>query len=596
MINFKYNYSLPIHKTRLHGKVEYRESQRGYLIYGIIFGAIATLFSPGVFAQTTTITQIPSPVTPTVPEPPPTPVRPPEEQPLGIPSPSQTQPKPIPIPGTFIIKQIEFSGNTAFSNQELITDKNIQQLLNQPITFTQLLQIEEIINKKYQDAGYINSGAVIPAGQKFPRRGGTLKIQIVEGGIEAIKVRGMRRLNPGYISSRLALATKKPLNRNHLLEALQLLQLDPLIQNISANLTAGVNPELSLLEVTVVEADSFSTRIFADNGRAPSVGTFRRGIQINERNLLGWGDGIRATYTNTDGSNAWEIGYIVPLSPRNETITFNYSRNNTEVIEAPFDRLDILGDSSAWEISLRLPLLQKPSQEFALGLTLSQQESKTKLLGFDFPLSPGADENGRTRISALRFFQEWTTRNPREVFAVRSQFNIGIDAFNATTNNTPPDTRFFSWRTQGQYVRLLAPETLLLLRSDLQLAGSSLVPLEQFAIGGFGSVRGYRQDLLLTDNGAFLSAEVQIPILRVPESRGILRIAPFIDFGVGWNSSTETRGDTNTLLATGLGLQWQMGNSLDIRLDWGIPLIDGGGGKKTLQENGLYFSVNYSPF
>lgn len=311
---------------------------------------------------------------------------------------------------------------------------------------------------------------------------------------------------------------------------------------------------------------------------------------------MGWGDGIRATYTNTDGSNAWEIGYIVPLSPRNETITFNYSRNNTEVIEAPFDRLDILGDSSAWEISLRLPLLQKPSQEFALGLTLSQQESKTKLLGFDFPLSPGADENGRTRISALRFFQEWTTRNPREVFAVRSQFNIGIDAFNATTNNTPPDTRFFSWRTQGQYVRLLAPETLLLLRSDLQLAGSSLVPLEQFAIGGFGSVRGYRQDLLLTDNGAFLSAEVQIPILRVPESRGILRIAPFIDFGVGWNSSTETRGDTNTLLATGLGLQWQMGNSLDIRLDWGIPLIDGGGGKKTLQENGLYFSVNYSPF
>jgi hemolysin activation/secretion protein len=143
---------------------------------------------------------------------------------------------------------------------------------------------------------------------------------------------------------------------------------------------------------------------------------------------------------------------------------------------------------------------------------------------------------------------------------------------------------------------LLAPETLLVLRSDLQFAGSSLVPLEQFAIGGFGSVRGYRQDLLLTDNGAFVSAEVQLPILRVPESRGVLRLIPFIDFGVGWNSSGETTGDTNTLLATGLGLQWQMRDSLDVRLDWGIPLIASDDRNRTLQEQGLYFSVNYSPF
>jgi hemolysin activation/secretion protein len=564
----------------------------------------AVFFSPTIHADeieesrlNTKVAQINSPVTPTVPSPVPTPETPPSKQPLQTPSPSQSQPKPTPeIPGTFIIKEIEFIGNTAFSDEELIKEIQDIQLLNQPITFSQLLQIEEIINKKYQQAGYINSGAVIPAGQKFPRQGGTLKVQIVEGGIEAIKVTGTRKLNPSYIRSRLALATKKPLNRNSLLEALQLLQLDPLIQNISANLGAGVNPQLSELTVTVIEADSFSTRIFADNGRTPSVGTFRRGIQVNERNLLGLGDGIRATYTNTDGSNAFEIGYTVPLSSRNNTLSVNYSRNNTEVIEEPFDRLDILGDSNAWEVSLRQPVLQKPSQELAVGLTFSRQSSKTELLGFDFPLSPGADENGRTSISALRFFQEWTKRNPREVFAARSQFNIGIDAFNATINNNSPDSRFFSWRGQSQYVRLLAPETLLVLRSDLQFAGSSLVPLEQFAIGGFGSVRGYRQDLLLTDNGAFVSAEVQLPILRVPESRGVLRLIPFIDFGVGWNSSGETTGDTNTLLATGLGLQWQMRDSLDVRLDWGIPLIASDDRNRTLQEQGLYFSVNYSPF
>ncbi|MCC5613755.1 ShlB/FhaC/HecB family hemolysin secretion/activation protein [Nostoc sp. CHAB 5836] len=561
---------------------------------GTIF--ILSVDSPSLSTtEPVVLTQIPSPVTPTVPEPPPTPTPSPNEEllqtpPADSPTPQENQE----IPGTFIVKQFEFIGNTAFSDKELA--QATQKLTGTPITFAELLQAEEILREKYTDAGYINSDAVIPAGQKFIRDGGVVKIQIVEGGIEAIRVLGTRRLNPGYISSRLAIATQTPLNKNRLLQALQLLKLNPLIKTVSANLTSGARPELNLLEVTVEEADSFKTKLFVDNGRAPSVGSVRRGIQINEGNFFGIGDALQATYTNTDGSNAYDVNYTVPINPNNATIRVAYSTSNTEVTEPPFNRLDILGDSHSLELSFRQPLFQTPTEEFALGLTISQQESQTSLLGVDFPLSPGADDEGKTRISALRFFQEWTTRNPTEVFALRSQFNIGIDAFNATINNKPPDSRFFSWRGQSQYVRLIAPETLLLLRSDLQFAGSAIVPLEQFAIGGFGSVRGYRQDLLLTDNGAFLSAEVQIPILKVPESQGVLRIAPFVDFGVGWNSSGDTRTNSNTLLATGLGLQWQMGNSLDVRLDWGIPLVDVGGRNRTLQESGLYFSVNYSPF
>ncbi len=65
------------------------------------------------------------------------------------------------------------------------------------------------------------------------------------------------------------------------------------------------------------------------------------------------------------------------------------------------------------------------------------------------------------------------------MFAVRSQFNLGIGAFDATVNADPlPDSRFFAWRGQGQYVRRLDQNSLLVLRSDLQLAATNLVPLE----------------------------------------------------------------------------------------------------------------------
>ncbi|WP_017319454.1 ShlB/FhaC/HecB family hemolysin secretion/activation protein [Mastigocladopsis repens] len=550
-----------------------------------------------ILSQVQNPTQVPNPITPIPPpQPIPTP-QPPPETPLDLPpsTPPSSAPR-LDTPGTISVKKFEFEGNTekVFSDQKL--SEVTAQFTNRPITFTELLQVEAVVTKLYTDAGYINSGAFIPANQTFPQQGAVVKVQIVEGGLEEIKVTGTRRLNPNYLRSRIQLGTSRPLNRYRLLEALQLLQLNPLIQNLSAELSAGSRSDQSLLEVRVVEADSFRTELFVDNGRAPSVGSFRRGIRISEGNVFGIGDSFAATYTNTDGSNALDLNYAVPLNPRNGTLNLAGGFTDTTVIEPPFDRIDITGDSFYIDVGFRQPIIQSPTRELALGLTFSRQQSKTKLQGEDYALSPGSDENGETRISALRFFQEYTQRSPQQVLALRSQFSLGVGLFDATINNEPPDSRFFSWRGQGQYVRLLAPETLLVLRSDLQFTTRALVPLEQFSLGGLQSVRGYRQDQLLVDNGFFASAEVRLPVVRVERVEGVLQVVPFVDFGIGWNSSDTSDLDPNTLVSVGLGLQWQMGDGLTARLDYGIGLTDVDSSDRTLQEKGFYFSVNYSPF
>ncbi|BBD63743.1 surface antigen D15 domain-containing protein [Nostoc commune NIES-4072] len=528
-------------------------------------------------------------------------------QPIPIPQP---QPQPalelpprifpssedrLDLPKSIVVRKFEFDGNTAFSDEKLT--KITAQFTKRSLTFVELLQVEATVTKLYTDAGYINCGAVIPAGQTLSQRGSVVKIQIIEGGLEQIVVTGTRRLNSNYIRSRLAIATARPLNQKRLLSALQLLQLDPLIQNISAELSAGSRPELSLLTVKVIEADSFNTEFFIDNSRAPSVGSLRRGVRINEGNLLGFGDGLNLEYINTDGSNAFDLRYNIPVNPRNGTITLRGGLTSTEIVEPPFDRLDIIGNSNYFELGFRQPLILSPNREFAVGLSVLRQESKSELKGFPGVLvSPGANEQGETRISALQFFQEYQQRNSQQALALRSQFNLGLNIFNATVNNDPPDSRFFSWRGQGQYVRLLAPQTLLVIRSDLQLSTRALVPLEQFGLGGLRSVRGYRQDILLTDNGFLASAEVQLPVLRVKNVGGVLQVVPFIDFGVGWNSSGNPGPNTNTLLGLGLGLQWQMSDRLNARLDYGIPLTDIQDRGRTLQEDGIYFSVVANPF
>ncbi len=278
------------------------------------------------------------------------------------------------------------------------------------------------------------------------------------------------------------------------------------------------------------------------------------------------------------------------------------------MIEPPFDELDIESESTYYELLLRQPVIQainrqtQTFQEVALGLAAFWRNTESFLLDTPFPLSPGADDKGRTRIFALRFLTEWRRQDARSVIALRSEMSFGLDAFGSTVNEqipgveAIPDSRFFAWRGQAQWVRLLAPETLLLVRSNIQVADDALLPSEQFSIGGFFSVRGYRKDALLTDNGLVASAEVRLPVLRVPEAQGVLQLIPFVDYGIGWNSAGRPDPDPQDLASVGIGLQWQQGDNFTARLDWGIPLVDIDSRERTWQENGLYFSVQWNLF
>ncbi|MBR8834831.1 MAG: ShlB/FhaC/HecB family hemolysin secretion/activation protein [Stigonema ocellatum SAG 48.90 = DSM 106950] len=534
----------------------------------------------------------------------------PQEELLQISPSAPTAPKPNfhEISRKIIVKRFDFQGNTeAIFNQERLR-KELQEFNGSPITFSQLLQAASKITNLYIKEGYVTSGAYIP---EQTLTGGVVKIQIVEGSLQEIRVTreqmDSKRLHDSYVRSRLSLATGKPLNIRRLQEALRLLQLDPLIKRVSAELSAGTTPGTNLLKVTIKEADSFSTRIIADNSRNPSVGSFRRGLEIEQANLTGSGDDLKIAYDNTDGSNAVDARYSIPINPHNGTISFSYSNAWSNIIEPPFDKLDIKSNSRDYEITLRQPIVrtfnEKFFQEGAIGLTLTRRESDSSVLGVDFPIFLGADTRGNTRISALRFFQEWTKRSNQQVLVARSQFSLGVGAFDATINNQAPDTRFFTWRGQLSWLRLLGSQTSnqqvaprLLLRSDVQLASRALVPLEQFTLGGIFSVRGYRQDVIFSDNGVFVSADLQLPIYSTENGENVLQLIPFVDVGTAWNSSGRNALQPNTLAAIGLGLQWEMSNRFKARLDYGIPLVDIHSRERTWQEKGFYFSLRYNPF
>ncbi|NEQ77773.1 MAG: filamentous hemagglutinin N-terminal domain-containing protein [Okeania sp. SIO2C9] len=490
------------------------------------------------------------------------------------------------------IQQFNFEGNTKFSNEEL--QQQLTPYLGQPITFAELIAARTAITQYYTKNNYITSGAFIPP--QTISENGTVTLKVVEGKVDEINVNINGRLNESYIKSRLQGATSAPLNQEKLLSALQLLQLDPLVKTISAELSAGVRPDTSILDVEVVTANPWQIAAISNNGRAPSVGSFRRGVEVGYGNLTGMGDRVNTLYTNTDGSDTVEVSYSIPVNSSNGRVELFYRHQDNEVIESPFERLDINSNSNTYKLAFRQPIVQTSRQRLSLGLGATRRDSQTSILGTNFPLSEGADDDGKTKLSIFQFFQDYQLRGDNQVLSLYSEFNLGVGILDATVNSNEPDSRFFYWRGQGQWVSQLAEDTLLVVGADVQLSPSDLVPLERFGLGGYRSVRAYRQDARLTDNGALGTVELRLPLPWISGENRLFQIIPFIDGGVAWNSDGEEVPGTNALAAVGLGLQVNLWEKINMRLDYGIPLIDVDSRDLTAQEEGFYFSISSTLF
>ena len=196
----------------------------------------------------------------------------------------------------------------------------------------------------------------------------------------------------------------------------------------------------------------------------------------------------------------------------------------------------------------------------------------------------------------MQLFQNYELRGKNQVLAFNSQLNVGLRILDATKNSNEPDSRFFYWLGQGQWVRQLSKNTFLVVGADLQLSPSHLVPKEKFGLGVYQSVRTYRQDTRLTDNKALGTLELRLPVPWISGKNRLFQVVPFIDGGVAWNSDGKEVEGSKALAAAGVGLQVNLWEKINMRLDYGIPLMDVNSLDKTAQEEGFYFSFSTTPF
>ena len=492
------------------------------------------------------------------------------------------------------IATFKITGNTVFGIEEL--EKALTPFLGATITTERLSQIGQVLTNYYGERGYTASFARV---LDRTITDGIIPIEIVEARIDKINVEVKGYLRSGYVRSRLDRKLKGQVFNNRVVERtiLSLQQTDENIEGLEIEANLKETPRVAVdLNVIARAAPVLEVKAIASNTGSPSLGEIVIGGQFDTA-VTGNGDRLIFSIFTSQGTDSYSGFYSFPVTARNGKIVTSIGQNTSGVIEDPFSFADIDVDSQSYSLSFVQPLIETPTERLSIGITGSLEQSIGTLEGERSQLFRGADTDGRLRVAALRLPIEYFTRDFNNIFTLQSQLNLGINAFDATTNEFGnPDGRFATLETNVSYARVFAPDTYALVRTRLQLANNSVPAFETIDHGGLNTVRGYRQSSVSTDNGLLLSLEAGIPIYRNEQSDMLLRAVSFVDFGTGWNTDLNNP-ELNNLVSTGVGLRFSWRDRVFVRLDYGIPLTnrDQRVGTRSLQDDGFHFGVVVTP-
>lgn len=482
------------------------------------------------------------------------------------------------------VRSFRFTGNRAVPTERL---KGIAAPYeNREISFEELESLRHALTLHYVNLGYINSGVIIPDQQVTD---GVVTFRVIEGSLTGISVEGNRYFRTGYLIDRITRAAGPPVNALQLQEMLQILNQDPRIRQLNAELKPGATPGESVMNVKVSENLPFRVALGTSNNLHPSIGDVRGDLILSHRNLLGLGDILEGSYGKSEGLDEYRASYSIPVTSSDTTLTVHFRKGDTTVVQEEFRGLDIKSKTNTFGFTISRPFFRTPYRELWLSLGGELRRSDMYLLGEGFSFSEGADE-GTTKVTVIRFSQDWIWRSNEQVLALRSVFSQGVYAFNATHTDAPgPDGRFLSWLGQVKWVRRLAGGGLqLLFRADMQFTRDPLLPLEKFSLGGMNSVRGYPENQLVRDNGAAGGLELRIPVWSSAGGANTVHLVPFTDIGWAWNSKRDTP-QPKSISSAGIGVLWNMADRANLQFFWGLPFRKLDRTSTALQEQGIHF-------
>ncbi len=462
------------------------------------------------------------------------------------------------------------------------------------------------LEKSYQDAGYKTVTVSIPL--QDPSKG-SIKLEVTEGRVQRVRVRGARYFDPDKILSRsTSLSHGSVPNFNEVTRQIIALNRHP-DREVRPDIKPTGQPGEFDVDLVVKDKRPLHGSVELNNRYTADTTPLRLNLAASYANLWQAGHtiGVSAQVApeRLDDALVYSGYYIAPLHESGVNLMLTGTKQDSDI--STLGGAAVQGKGYILGAKVNFPLPGYSSWQHPEGK--SAADPIWTPANFFHSLSVGVDFKhfdedltlGETRRStpieyfpvSLGYGAGWVQKNHATdlnvAFTLGSR-GLGSDSREFDNKRYRATGGFFKVAGDLSHTRDLANDAQLFGKVQGQWSGEPLVSNEQFAGGGLGNARGYLESTSLGDNAVFATLEVRSPNLLNRKSKAKApdtpeeeakkrewRVHGFVDAGaLSLNDPLPEQTDYSELLSVGVGSRFQLGDALQGSVDAGFPLRKAG--------------------
>ena len=526
---------------------------------------------------------------------------------LDVLKPATATPFKVPVAGDdtcFVVNDIRFTGNGAGRFAWL--KDTARPYVNRCVGVNRLTQLVTDLDEKLLALGFVTTRASLP---QQNLQFGQLLVNLHVGRIA--EVRMVRRSdsegdnNWGTWKNAFPINSADVLNIRDLEQGVEQMNRLP-SQNVTTRLIPGAEPDTTVVIIArelAALSDRIRGGISLDNSGGRALGRAQFSGNLSIDNLAGLNDlanvSLSSNLEQPDPSHrSQSIGLNYSLPWGYNTLSFNTSQSRfAQYVQGTTVRFLSSGTSRSGEVRLARTLLRTSSAKLGAHTSVSVRRANSYLDDVELlvqrrrttTLEAGlsykqlferssleldlATRRGMPWLQAQEDFQAVNpgdlTLRPRIVSA-SAAFSTAF-AVGSTSDDQPARTVQYSALLRGQHTR------------------SNTLSIDQFAIGGRGSVRGFDGDaVLIAESGFVLRNEWTTPLKLVESIQSNLVLG--FDIGRVFGPSDVSLVGRQ-LAGLAVGLRGRVG-AMNFDVSWAHPLSAPSGFKT--KSNSLYASATYA--
>jgi hemolysin activation/secretion protein len=457
---------------------------------------------------------------------------------------------PVPAGEKFVVKLLHVTGQTRFSEAELIAATGFRP--DSELTLPELRAMASRITNYYNQRGYFVARAYLPAQDITD---GAVTIAVIEGHYGEISLHNQTNVSDVVLIRILAgLKSGDPVETAPLERRLLIISDLPGV-GVNATLAPGSAVGTSDLAVGVTQGPRVDGSVEAENWGNPYTGAYLLGGTVNYNEPFGFGDvlSLRVLASTTGGLVYGRASYQRQVEDATVGVAFTAFEYH---LGKQFESLDAHGTEEIASLYGSYPLIRSYNNNLNvqvdfderlfqddIGATFSTADKEASVL------TVGVSGDHRDTFGG----GGWDTYYLFGTFGdldIETPAARALDAETARTDGVYAKLSFSASRLQN----IIGPLSLYgAIRG--QVASKNLDISEQMELGGANGVRAYPEGEAYGDDGYVATLEARLLLPKWPEKLpGRVQLITFVDNGYVRVNNFPFASGPNDLTRTGVGV------------------------------------------